>query len=265
MRKPRGRPIGARRLGHGRGAEAAFEPSAEQPIAEPIALAPIEAEQEARDCAEPAFEDPTPIAAIDTDLADHADDASPFPETEVSPAADTPSATEAVSVEQQDDAAMLDAPQQSVPELIGIEEHRQQPAALVVDGPQTGDSPVTPAAGAGEAPAGATVINLHARQRKHKGGLATGAPMPARTSRHLAAKIAACILVLLTAATVLVMADRTALGSVQSLPWISSTPSGPTGIDWLLQGLQSSDDAAAKADLPLDDGPLASHPVAWGA
>jgi hypothetical protein len=87
----------------------------------------------------------------------------------------------------------------------------------------------------------------------------------------MAAKIAACILVLLTAASVLVMADRTALGSVQSLPWLSPTPPGPTGIDWLLQRMraiaaQPSDDPAAPADLrPLDDGPLASYPVAWGA
>lgn len=264
-------------------AEAAFAPSAgesetgellepsqivsaaapEQPIADPVALEPIEAEQDARDCAEPASEHPTPIAAID---ADPVDDASLLPEADVPPTADTSpaiSATEAVSAEQQCEVAMLDAP-------------RQEPASQVdgvpsaADGRQVGDGPVTLPAGAGKAVAEATVISLQARQRKHKGGLATGAPMSARSGRWLAAKIAACILVLLTAATVLVMADRTAFGSVQSLPWMSPTPSGPTGIEWLLQrlraGVAQSDDAAARADLPpLDDGPLAGYPVAWGS
>ena len=93
--------------------------------------------------------------------------------------------------------------------------------------------------------------------------------MPARSGRRLAAKIAASILVLLTAATVLMMADRNAFGSVQSLPWMTPTPSGPTGIDWLLQRLkaaamQLSDDAARRSDLPLDDGPLAGR-MGWGA
>jgi hypothetical protein len=244
-------------------AEAAFEPRAgeretrelleptetvsaaarAQPTADPVALEPIKAEPAEHDCAEPASEAPTQSTAI---------------------------ATGAVSAEQQGDTAMLDAPLQSSAMSHELEEHRQEPAAVVDSGlcvavgPQAGDSPVAPAAGAGEAYAEATVISLQARQRKHKGGLATGAPMPARAGRHLAAKIAASILALLTAATVMVAADRTAFGGFLSLPWMSPTPSGPTGIDWLLQRLQSSDDAAAKPDLPLDDVPFAGR-VGWGA
>ena len=117
-----------------------------------------------------------------------------------------------------------------------------------------------------EALAGAAVVSLPVRQRKHKGELAAGAAMPSHSGRRLAAKIAACILVLLTAATVLVVADRTAFGSVQSLPWMSPTPSGPTGFDWLLQRLKAAaaqawDEAGARSDLPLDDGPLSSRPA----
>jgi hypothetical protein len=114
-----------------------------------------------------------------------------------------------------------------------------------------------------------TVINLHARQKKRKGSLEAAAPTPMRSGRRLVAKIAACILVLVTVATAMVMADRNAFGSVQSLPWMTPSPSTPTGIEWLLERLRAittpaSGDVAPESDLPLDDGPLAGR-VGWGA
>jgi hypothetical protein len=65
--------------------------------------------------------------------------------------------------------------------------------------------------------------------------------------------------VLLTAATILVLADRTAMGSVQSFPWMSPM-TGAAATDQALQsdqrvGAPASDDAATTADVvPLADG-----------
>ena len=234
-------------------AEAASEPGSGQPISDPAALQPIAVELEAPDCVWTASENP-PIAAVDSDPAEHADFAGLFP-AETSSAADAPFSADTEPAIQPTDAAILDASRLSLSETSTVEEHRQEsttPAEGVAGVLQAAGIPLTPVADAGRAPAMATVISLQARQRKHKGGIATGAaaPMAVRMGRHFAAKIAASILVLLTAASVMVMADRTALGSVPSLPWMSPTPSGRTGIDWLLQYLQSSSEAS---DLPRDD------------
>jgi len=237
----------------------------EQPAADTTELEPIEVEQDASDWAAPASDDRMPTAAIDADAAEHTEDGSLFTEAGVAPT--EIAATEAVSADEHGDAAMLDGPQAS------SQEHPLQPAAQVdgafsrADVAPAGGSPAKPATEAEEALADAAVISLHPRQRKHKGELPIGAPMQARSGRYLIAKIAACILMLLTAATVLVMADRTALGSVPSMPWMSQTPAVPTGIEWLLQRIkesaaQATGKAATAADLPLDDGPASS---AWGA
>jgi hypothetical protein len=237
----------------------------EQSISDATALEPVEVEQKTRDHAEQTSDDLTPIAAIDTE---HADATSQCLEAEVSPTAD-------MSAEQPGDAAILDAPLHSSAESIQSEEARHEPASLMgtgisaADGAQTSDTPATQTTAAGKALAEAAVIPLHTRQRKQKGELAIRAPRSVRSGRHLAAKIAACILVLLTAATILVMADRTAMGSVQSFPWMSPMPSGPTATDGALQGdrrgaAPASDDAAAIADLPpLSDGILMRYRETW--
>jgi hypothetical protein len=246
----------------------------EQPIADATALEAIEVEQEAREHAEQISDEPAPIAATETE-SEPTDGISQCLESETSPTADMPAATEAVSAEPAGDAAILDAPQHSSAESTQNEPDRHEPAALVdagiaaADGAPTSDSPATAAADVGNVPADAAVISLHARQRKQKGELAIRAPRPVHSSRHLAAKIAACILVLLTAATILVMADRTAMGSVQSLPWMSPMPSAPAGTDQALQpdqrrAAQTSDGAEATADIPpLADGILMRYRDAW--
>jgi hypothetical protein len=109
-----------------------------------------------------------------------------------------------------------------------------------------------------ETVAHATILNfLQARQQKHKSAH-TIVPAPARSGRHLAAKIAAAILVFLTAAGVIMMADRTALGGAPPLTGIapSPPPTVPRGVEWLWQRLrtgqaQSSNAPAALADQQL--------------
>ena len=221
----------------------------EQPIADMAALDPVEAEQDTPDHAEAASDEPTSIAAIDMHAAEHI-------EAETQPISDVSAAIEPVSAEEQNHAGIVDAPPHVAAESAESDEPRQEPAAHVE----------MPAAGIGEAVADATVIGLHARQRKQKGGLPTEAPGSARSGRHLAAKIAACILVLLTAATILVMADRTAMGGVQSLPWMSPTAGAsaadPQGDGRAVQ--MPDEDAAPMIDLPpLSDGILMRYRDAW--
>ena len=227
-----------------------LEPSAivgfaapEQPIADATAQESAEVEQNTRDHSQPISDDLTPIVAIDFE---HSGAANRCPE--------------AAAAEQTDDAAILDAAGHSSAESTQLVDA----AISAADRAPIGDSPATPAA-----PAEAAVINFHTRQKKQKGELAIKAPRPARSSRHLAAKIAACILVLLTASTILVMADRTAMGGVQSFPWMSPMPSSAAATDRTLQRDQigvaeTLDDVAAIEDLPpLSDGILMRYRATW--
>jgi hypothetical protein len=68
------------------------------------------------------------------------------------------------------------------------------------------------------------VIDLQPHLRKPKMEPAD-VSAPARPRRRLAAKIAASIIALLTATTVLILAEEEAIGSAQSLPWMSPLPS----------------------------------------
>ena len=159
---------------------------------------------------------------------------------------------------------MLEATQPSASQAAESEE-RPEPLAAPMDvAPAAAD--VAPTADSPVMPASAAIISLNARQRKHKGGVVIGPPQRTRSGRFLAAKIAAGILVLLTAATLLMIADRSAMGSVPSLNWMPQAPSVPTGIEWLLQrinvGAAKSSGNVAADPLPLGD-PLAS--LAWGA
>ena len=228
-----------------------LEPSAivgfaapEQPIADATAQESAEVEQNTRDHSQPISDDLTPIVAIDFE---HSGAANRCPE--------------AAAAEHTDDAAILDAAGHSSAESTQLVDT----AISAADRAPIGDSPATPAA----APAEAAVINFHTRQKKQKGEVAFKAPRPVRSSRHLAAKIAACILVLLTAATILVMADRTAMGGVQSFPWMSPMPSSAAATDRTLQRDQigvaeTLDDVAAIEDLPpLSDGILMRYRATW--
>jgi len=73
------------------------------------------------------------------------------------------------------------------------------------------------------APAEAQVISLGLRRRTQKMSAETFAPSRAR--RRLATKIVASIIALLAAATMLVIADKQAVGSALTLPWMSPPPS----------------------------------------
>jgi hypothetical protein len=223
----------------------------EQPIADATAQEPVEVEQDTRDHTQRTSDDLTPIVAVDFEHADATSQCA-----EVSSTAD-----KSAAAEQPADAPILDAARHASAEPTQL----AYTGISAADRAPISDSPATPAA----APAEAAVINLHTRQKKQKGELAIRAPRPARSSRHLAAKIAACILVLLTAATMLVMADRTAMGSVQSFPWMSPLPSSPAATDQVLQrdqlgAAQTLDDASAIADLPpLADGILMRYRATW--
>ena len=159
-----------------------------------------------------------PTASIDTDLADHragADietesvaDAAVLPVVAFTPA-------EPIIAEPTLAAApATDCPQQAAAE---VEQH--PPAAA-------------PAAAGPAGPAETRVLSFEPRHRKQKSGYAA-ATTAARPRRRLATKIAACIFALLAAATVLIVADRTAVVSAQSLPWMSPRPSYvPYGAAW---------------------------------
>jgi len=113
---------------------------------------------------------------------------------------------------------------------------------------------------------------LEGRQHKHKSADTT-APAPPRSGRQLAAKIAAVILVLLTAASVMMLADRTAFGGAPPLACMAPAPPAtlPGGLERLWQRLrtgqaQSLNAPAALADQqPPNKAPLANHAVAWGS
>jgi hypothetical protein len=70
------------------------------------------------------------------------------------------------------------------------------------------------------ASAAAQVIGLGLRRRNERRPAETFAPI--RSRRRLATKIAASIIALLVAATMLVIADKQAVGSALTLPWMSS-------------------------------------------
>jgi hypothetical protein len=76
------------------------------------------------------------------------------------------------------------------------------------------------------------VIDLQPHRQKPKMQPAD-VSAPARPRRRLAAKIAASIIALLAAATVLILAEEEAIGSAQPLPWMSPSQSGS---DWPFLG-----------------------------
>jgi|SoiMetStandDraft_5_1073268.scaffolds.fasta_scaffold13705_2 hypothetical protein len=77
---------------------------------------------------------------------------------------------------------------------------------------------------------------------------------PPRPRRRLAAKIAASIIALLAAATVLILAEEEAIGSAQSLPWMSPAPApSQSGFSWPFFGARQvpdQDTAAAGESRP---------------
>jgi hypothetical protein len=116
------------------------------------------------------------------------------------------------------------------------------------------------------------VISFQPRHPKQKAGFATGATVAARPGRRLATKIAACIVALLAAATVLAVTDKAAVGGVQSLPWMPPLPQYmPSGANWSFLGYRqsagqevtTSDSSTSPARAAVDDAVLSRYREAW--
>jgi len=244
---------------------AASEPdvSESQTVLEPTAAtdaadAATEAVATADDAATDAPQTPAAIepAAAEIDEAstaaiDPAADApAPAPASDAAPAADTTasSGSERDPAEIAAETSTGEAP--AAPQ--GLEPSAQLPAAA-------------PAGGL-PAPAEAAVIPLASRSRKEKAELAT-TTVRARTGRHGAAKVAAGLVALIMAGTLLMAADRAALGDsgLQQLlpPLPSYMPSlpAPAGSNWYFfdqwRGLAPSPpqvDTPVRAGTPAGDG-----------
>ena len=116
------------------------------------------------------------------------------------------------------------------------------------------------------APGTAQIIALESRQRRQEIG-STVISASTRPRRRLATKIAASIVALLVAATLLAIVDKQAVGSAPSVPWMSPLPSHvPSDAD--LASLGDSQDAsrdsrASRAGGVTDDALLSRYREAW--
>ena len=116
------------------------------------------------------------------------------------------------------------------------------------------------------APGTAQIIALESRQRRQEIG-STVISAPTRPRRRLATKIAASIVALLVAATLLVIVDKQAVGSAPSLPWMSPLPSHVPS-DAGLASLGDRQDAgrdsrASRVGAAADDALLSRYREAW--
>jgi hypothetical protein len=190
----------------------------EQPASAPADEEPIEVAQEEHESAAIPGDDLAPVVAADASPGDCLDGTGPCLE------AKAPSIADAAS-------SGLDIQAQQHPAI--------EPSHIAVDPPTiAANASAQPVDAAAEAPiADATVLSLDAHRRRQKREPAAAIATPVRKRPRIAGRIAACILVLLTAAAALLTADRTALGnvlgSVQSLPWVSELSSYlPNAADW---------------------------------
>ena len=117
-----------------------------------------------------------------------------------------------------------------------------------------------------QAPGTAQIIALESRQRRQEIG-STVSSAPARPRRRLATKIAASIVALLVAVTLLVIVDKQAVGSAPSLPWMSPLPSHvPSDADLASLGdrqVAGQDSRASRAGAAADDALLSRYREAW--
>lgn len=222
----------------------------------PAASAPLTAET-------PESDDLTSIASIDADPADHLLDAASLPLAETAASQADLGSEAQVEIQPVDAASALPlvsaaslepiiaAPTMDSPQEAPLEVEQSTSVAAVADS-------VPASVGADPAgPAVTPVLSFEPRHRKQKAGYAA----PARSARRLATRVAACILALLAAATVLVVADRTAVGSAQSLPWMSPLPSYvPYGATWPFFGQkQGAGDGSAVDDRAAKPSPSAAE------
>jgi hypothetical protein len=117
-----------------------------------------------------------------------------------------------------------------------------------------------------QAPDTAQIIALEPRQRRQEIG-STVISASTRPRRRLATKIAASIVALLVAATLLVIVDKQAVGSALSLPWMSPLPSQvPSDASWPSPGDRQDagrDARASRAGGMTDEALLSRYREAW--
>jgi hypothetical protein len=195
-----------------------------------------------------------PIASIEADLAGRLNGLDIAPDQPAVPVAETVAPQAELQAEPTGQAAVTAlAPSTSL-----------EPAAAVV--PESASDSVAASSTANpDVAAETTVISLQSRQRKQKAGFSAGASAPSRTGRRLATKIAASIVALLAAATMLAVADKDALGSAQTLPWMSPLPS-PGVRQAASQASPANDSSMRPAPVtvaPTDDTLLSRYREVW--
>ena len=205
--------------------------------------------------------DLTVIESIDADPAGRLNGFDMELNPTASPVAETAAPQAETQVESTSEAAVTALAPSASPE----------PAAAIAPESAADSVPASTTASpdvAAEAP----VISLQSRQRKQKAGFSTGTSAPIRPGRRLATKIAASIVALLAAATMLAIADKSALGSAQSLPWMSPLPSYvPSGASWPFLGSReaagevstAADNGTSPASAATEDALLSRYREAW--
>ena len=249
----------------GRGMPSEAEAASEQPIAtdQPIAsdLVTVAGELEPATIAAQAFEgedrvadEVTANATTEADFTATEAAASTDVTATAAPATDFVPAGDVPAPEASQHAAI--APTEAATAALG------QATAKAAEGP----APAAAAAAGDALTDGAQVIGIDARARKQKGSLAAGAPAltttRSRPGRRLATKVAACIIALLAAATLLAVVDRAALGSVPQPTWLPPLPSyAPAVVNWSLLGPKPATGQSDPAD-PADAGVARPRPFA---
>jgi|GEM_PF-7030593 len=137
------------------------------------------------------------------------------------------------------------------------------PAAAAAEAATEEPSPhvAAPAPAAATAPAdaapsaGPVVLSLDARARRQKGPAAPAPRTRGRSVRRIATRIAASILVLLAAATLLALADQVAQGGVPQPPWLPQLPAYKSSAGWpaLIHGPARAESSAPAVRLLSGD------------
>jgi hypothetical protein len=213
---------------------------------QPAGAAQLDAIEPDRTCAveaspETALEKEAAIASIEADPAGRLNGLGMVLDTTATPVTETAAPLAEMQVEPTSQAAVA----------------ALAPSAAIVP-ESTSDSVPASSTTSPKAAAETTVISLQSRQRKQKAGFSAGASAPSRTGRRLATKIAASIVVLLAAATMLVVADKAAF-SAQTLPFLglrqATSQASQTG--------DSSMSPAPATVAPADDTLLSRYREVW--
>jgi hypothetical protein len=205
---------------------------------------------------------PAPMHAIASDQP--SDVALPPEATQELPVTDTSASNDVAPIDAVDHPRLVaDTPLRAAAEAM---EQAAPAGSVPAAAERTADALPAPATVTSEAPAAAQVISLQPRKLK----MNPAASAPARPRRRLATKIAASIIALLAAATILILADEEAIGSDQSLPWMSPLPSH-SGAGWPFLGdrrsfgqeVAADDSSTSPARATSEDALLSRYREAW--